>query len=177
MRTLVTGATGRVGSRFVPRLLEHEGEVVVLVRDEARGEPLRRHGAEVVAGDLRDAASRRRAVDGVDAVVHLAASFRGVPDEEAEAVNRTATVELARAAVDAGVGRFVLASTSLVYGAGRGRPPARTTRRGRRRPPTRPARPRPRRRSRSCTAATAWACGSRGWRSSTARATRTWPSP
>jgi nucleoside-diphosphate-sugar epimerase len=122
MRTLVTGATGRVGSRFVPRLLQQDEEVVVLVRDEARGEPLRRRGAEVVAGDLRDAASRRRAVDGVDAVVHLAASFRGVPDEEAVAVNRTATVELARAAVDAGVGRFVLASTNLVYGPGRGRP-------------------------------------------------------
>jgi nucleoside-diphosphate-sugar epimerase len=122
MRTLVTGATGRIGSRFVPRLLEQQGEVVVLVRDEARGEPLRRRGAAVVAGDLRDAATRLRAVDGVDAVVHLAASFRGVPDGEAVAVNRTATVELARAAVDAGVGRFVLASTNLVYGAGRGRP-------------------------------------------------------
>jgi nucleoside-diphosphate-sugar epimerase len=122
MRTLVTGATGRIGSRFVPRLLEQDGEVVVLVRDEARGEPLRRRGAEVVTGDLRDAAGRRRAVDGVDAVVHLAASFRGVPDEEAVAVNRTATVALARDAVDAGVGRFVLASTNLVYGPGRGRP-------------------------------------------------------
>jgi nucleoside-diphosphate-sugar epimerase len=122
MRTLVTGATGRVGSRFVPRLLQQDEEVVVLVRDPERGEPLRRRGAEVVAGDLRDAASRRRAVDGVDAVLHLAASFRGVPDEEAVAVNRTATVELARAAVDAGVGRFVLVSTNLVYGAGRGRP-------------------------------------------------------
>jgi nucleoside-diphosphate-sugar epimerase len=122
MRTLVTGATGRVGSRFVPRLLEQGEEVVVLVRDAGRGEPLRRRGARVVAGDLRDADSGRRAVDGVDAVVHLAASFRGVPDEEAVAVNRTATVALARAAVDAGVGRFVLASTNLVYGAGRGRP-------------------------------------------------------
>jgi nucleoside-diphosphate-sugar epimerase len=122
MRTLVTGATGRVGSRFVPRLLQQDGEVVVLLRDPERGEPLRRRGAEVVAGDLREEASRRRAVDGVDAVVHLAASFRGVPDEEAVAVNRTATVELARAAVDAGVGRFVLASTNLVYGPGRGRP-------------------------------------------------------
>jgi nucleoside-diphosphate-sugar epimerase len=107
MRTLVTGATGRVGSRFVPRLLEQGEEVIVLVREAARGEPLRRRGAEVVAGDLRDADSGRRAVDGVDAVVHLAASFRGVPDEEAVAVNRTATVALARAAVDAGVGRLL----------------------------------------------------------------------
>jgi nucleoside-diphosphate-sugar epimerase len=38
------------------------------------------------------------------------------------AVNRDATVELARASLAAGVGRFVLASTNLVYGAGRGRP-------------------------------------------------------
>jgi nucleoside-diphosphate-sugar epimerase len=122
MRTLVTGATGRVGSRFVPRLLQQGEEVVVLVRDPDRGEPLRRLGAEVVAGDLRDPDGRRRALDGVDAVVHLAASFRGVSDEEAVAVNRTATVELARAASDAGVGRFVLVSTNLVYGPGRGRP-------------------------------------------------------
>jgi nucleoside-diphosphate-sugar epimerase len=122
MRTLVTGATGRVGSRFVPRLLQQGEEVVVLVRDADRGEPLRNRGAEVVAGDLRDPDGRRRALGGVDAVVHLAASFRGVPDEEAVAVNRTATVELARAAVDAGVGRFVLVSTNLVYGPGRGRP-------------------------------------------------------
>jgi nucleoside-diphosphate-sugar epimerase len=122
MRTLVTGATGRVGSHFVPRLLELDGEVVVLVRDAERAEPLRRRGAEVVAGDLRDADGRRRALDGVDAVVHLAASFRGVPDDEAVAVNRTATVQLARAALDAGVGRFVLVSTNLVYGPGRGRP-------------------------------------------------------
>lgn len=122
MRTLVTGATGRVGSRFVPRLLQQGEEVVVLVRDPDRGEPLRNRGAEVVAGDLRDPDGRRRALGGVDAVVHLAASFRGVPDEEAVAVNRTATVELARAAVDAGVGRFVLVSTNLVYGPGRGRP-------------------------------------------------------
>jgi nucleoside-diphosphate-sugar epimerase len=122
MRTLVTGATGRVGSRFVPRLLQQGEEVVVLVRDPDRGEPLRNRGAEVVAGDLRDPDGRRRALGGVDAVVHLAASFRGVPDEEAVAVNRTATVELARAAVDAGVGRFVLVSINLVYGPGRGRP-------------------------------------------------------
>ncbi|WP_069465530.1 NAD-dependent epimerase/dehydratase family protein, partial [Actinacidiphila rubida] len=50
------------------------------------------------------------------------AAFRGVPDEEARAVNRDAAIELGRAAVASGVQRFVQVSTGLVYGAGRGRP-------------------------------------------------------
>lgn len=96
--------------------------VRLLVRDEARAEPLTRLGAQAVAGELRDGADVRKAVDGVDAVVNIAASFRGVPDEEAWAVNRDAALDLGRAAVEAGVHRFVQVSTNLVYGAGRGRP-------------------------------------------------------
>ena len=122
MSVLVTGGTGGVGSRFTPRLLDQGEKVRVLVRDPARAEAARRRGAEVIAGDIRDAETRELAVDGVDAVVNLAAAFRGVPDEEAEAVNRDAAVELARAALTARVGRFVHVSTNLVYGAGRGRP-------------------------------------------------------
>jgi dihydroflavonol-4-reductase len=122
-KILVTGATGRVGSRFLRRLLAAgEEEVRVLVRDPARGERLRAAGAEVVAGDLRDPASVAGVVDGVDAVVNLAAAFRRVPDEQAEAVNHRAAVDLARAALAAGATRYVLASTNLVYGPGRGRP-------------------------------------------------------
>src|SRR5215208_4820210 len=102
MITLVTGATGRIGSRFVPRLLADGAATRVLVRSEEAAESLRRRGA--------------------DAVVHLAAAFRGVPDEEAIAVNQTASLDLARSAIAAGVSRFVLASTNLVYGPGRGRP-------------------------------------------------------
>ncbi|QOV38420.1 NAD(P)-dependent oxidoreductase [Streptomyces ferrugineus] len=137
MLTLVTGTTGQVGRRFVPRLLaqarsdmgvpplersRERGRVRVLVRDPARGEPFAELGAEVVVGDLRDADVLGKAVSGVDAVVNVAASFRGVPDEEAWAVNRDAAVELGRAARTAGVRRFVQVSTGLVYGTGRGRP-------------------------------------------------------
>ncbi|MEU0946371.1 NAD(P)-dependent oxidoreductase [Streptomyces canus] len=125
MLTLVTGTTGQVGRRFVPRLLAQSrpGERVrVLVRDAARGEPFAELGAEVVVGDLRDTEALGKAVAGVDAVVNVAAAFRGVPDEEARAVNRDAAVELGRAAVASGVRRFVQVSTSLVYGTGRGRP-------------------------------------------------------
>jgi nucleoside-diphosphate-sugar epimerase len=122
MTILVTGATGRVGSRFVPRLLRQGTPVRVLVRDPARAEPLARLGAEVVGGDLRAAGTVEAGLEGVDGVVHLAAAFRLVPDEEVVAVNHTATVGLARAALRAGVTRFVLASTTLVYGPGLGRP-------------------------------------------------------
>ena len=48
MTTLVTGATGRIGSRFVPRLLQRGDTVRVLVRDSRRLESLRDRGAEVV---------------------------------------------------------------------------------------------------------------------------------
>ncbi|MET7640659.1 NAD(P)-dependent oxidoreductase [Streptomyces sp. NPDC005438] len=124
MLTLVTGATGQVGRRFVPRLLRNGvpgDEVRVLVRDAGRAEPFAELGAQVVVGDLRDVEALGKATAGVDAVVNVAAAFRGVPDEEARAVNRDAAVELGRAAVASGVRRFVQVSTGLVYGAGRGR--------------------------------------------------------
>ncbi|MFJ6082536.1 NAD-dependent epimerase/dehydratase family protein [Streptomyces sp. NPDC092369] len=125
MLTLVTGTTGQVGRRLVPRLLAQArpGEVVrVLVRDAARGERFAELGAEVVVGDLRDEVALGKAVTGADAVLNVAASFRGVPDEEAWAVNRDAAIALGRAALASGVGRFVQVSTGMVYGVGRGRP-------------------------------------------------------
>jgi nucleoside-diphosphate-sugar epimerase len=122
MTILVTGATGRVGSRFVPRLLQQNETVRILARDPARAAFLDRLGAEVVIGDLRDAGAVADALKGMGAVVHLGAAFRGVSDEEAVTINQTATVALGRSALRAGVTRFVYASTTLVYGAGRGRP-------------------------------------------------------
>jgi nucleoside-diphosphate-sugar epimerase len=125
MLTLVTGATGQVGRRFVPRRLQSAApgdEVRVLVRDAARAERFAGLGAQVVVGDLRDTEALGKATAGADAVVNVAAAFRGVPDEEARAVNRDAAIELGRAAVASGVRRFVQVSTGLVYGAGRGRP-------------------------------------------------------
>ncbi|MCO5995623.1 NAD-dependent epimerase/dehydratase family protein [Actinoallomurus rhizosphaericola] len=125
MRVLLTGGTGRVGSRVAPLLLNRGDQVRVLVRDEARGGPLAARGAEVMSGDLRDPAALRGAVDGVDAVVHLAAATgREAGPEQMASVNRDAAVALARAALRAGAARFVFASTYFVYGPGRGRPAA-----------------------------------------------------
>lgn len=123
MVILVTGATGEVGRRFVPRLLGRTDDTVrVLVRDAERGAPFAALGAEVVTGDLREPGDVRAALTGADAVVHIAAAFRDVPDAEMWAVNRDAAVALGQAAVAAGVARFVHVSTNLAYGKGRGRP-------------------------------------------------------
>jgi nucleoside-diphosphate-sugar epimerase len=122
MRVLVTGATGRVGSRLVPRLLERGDSIRVLLRKEADREPFAQRGAEVVLGDLSDAESLGKAVAGVEAVVHVAAFFRGATEAEARATNLDGTLALAQAARPNGVSKFIYISTNLVYGPGRGRP-------------------------------------------------------
>lgn len=123
MRVLLTGATGRVGSRVAPALLNRGDQVRVLVRAAAQGDPLAARGAEVMDGDLGDPAGLRRAVGGMDAVVHLAAATgRDATPAQIAAVNRDATIALAEAALCAGAARFVFASTYFVYGRGRGRP-------------------------------------------------------
>ena len=121
VKVLVTGATGRVGSRLVPRLLRLGHEVRIFARSGERAEPLAALGAEPVIGDLLEPDSLKPAVRGVDAVVHLAAFFRGASNEEAHAVNLSGTVSLATAALEADVSHFVYTSTNLVYGPGQGR--------------------------------------------------------
>lgn len=121
MFILVTGATGKVGSRLARRLVQRGDRVRALVRDPARAQALVSHGVELVQGDLLDAESLAGAVRGVDAVVHCAAFFRGATAEQAHEVNDLGTQRLARAARSASVKRFVFTSTGLVHGPNGGR--------------------------------------------------------
>jgi UDP-glucose 4-epimerase len=121
MNILVTGATGKVGSRLTRRLAARGDHLRALVRDPSRAEPLRSARVELVIGDLLDPQSLTAAVRGVDAVVHCAAFFRGATPDEAHAVNDLGTRHLAIAARDAGIARFVFTSTGLVYGPTGGR--------------------------------------------------------
>lgn len=121
MKILVTGATGKVGSRLSRRLAQRGDHVRALVRDPARAADLQTDRVELVPGDLLAVDSLAAAVRGVDAVVHCAAFFRGATPEQAHAVNDLGTRHLANAARAAGVRRFIFTSTGLVYGPHGGR--------------------------------------------------------
>lgn len=121
MKILVTGATGKVGSRLSHRLVERGHAVRALVREPSRASALAEAGIELVQGDLVDVTSLAPAVQNVDAVVHCAAFFRGATPEQAQSVNEEGSRHLAVAARAAGVKRFVFISTALVYGPTGGR--------------------------------------------------------
>ncbi|GAO01221.1 NAD(P)-dependent oxidoreductase [Anaeromyxobacter sp. PSR-1] len=121
MKILVTGATGKVGSRLAKRLAQRGDGVRALVRNPARAADLREVDVELAAGDLLDVDSLVAAVGGIDAVVHCAAFFRGATPEQAHAVNDLGTRHLASVARAASVKRFVFTSTGLVYGSNGGR--------------------------------------------------------
>jgi uncharacterized protein YbjT (DUF2867 family) len=108
---LVTGGTGFVGPRIVHALREREQPVRALVRrpTERSAATLASWGSELVQGDLGDAASLRRAVEGAEVVVHLV-SIRQGSDEDFRRVMDRGTRDLVAAAKEAGVGRFVLMS-------------------------------------------------------------------
>ncbi|OZB91628.1 NAD(P)-dependent oxidoreductase [Paenibacillus sp. XY044] len=118
MNLFVTGATGKVGSRFVPRMLQRGHHVKLLVRDAAKADWLQRQGAEIVEGDLLQPDNYVDALRGTDAVVHLAAQFRGVDENTTKISNIDGSIALARAALTAEVPRFVFSSTNNVYGSG-----------------------------------------------------------
>jgi len=109
---LLTGATGSVGSRLLPLLLERGEDVRCLVR-EARRLGERRVDVQIALGDLGEMSDPylvRQALRGVDTVVHLAATIRDQPPHRIEELNGLATVRLLRAAERSGVRRFVFFS-------------------------------------------------------------------
>lgn len=116
MKILVTGATGKVGSRYVKRILGKGHDVRILVRDAAKASALADLGAKIVIGDLNSPDTLLPAVEGVDAVVHMAAFFRTFTDFEGVVkTNHAGTSALAKASIAAGVRRFVFISTGNVY--------------------------------------------------------------
>jgi nucleoside-diphosphate-sugar epimerase len=125
VRVTVTGGAGYVGACAVEELLAagHDVRILDVLLHEDQSEiaaALQSAGAEVMRGDIRDTAERRRALAGADAVVHLAAIV-GDPacarsPELAQAVNVEGSHALAEDARTGGVTRFVFASTCSNYG-------------------------------------------------------------
>ncbi len=119
MTILVTGATGLVGARLLPRLTEAGLDCRALMR---RGKEAPA-GVTAVEGDLFDPASLARAVEGVSAIIHLAAVFRTPDTELIWKSNLEGTRNLIAAArAHAPAVRFIMASTSNVYNVDSPRP-------------------------------------------------------
>lgn len=126
MRVLVTGGAGYLGYWLVRELAARGHEVRVFDRccfglsavDAWEGLP----GVELVTGDIRRLQEAPGLLRGVDAVAHLAGLANdpscALNPDMARDVNVESTIELARLSAQAGVSRFVFASSCAVYGQG-----------------------------------------------------------
>ena len=129
MNVLLTGGNGFLGSHVLDRLLADGHVVRLLLRNTSDTTHIRPHldAVEVRYGELRDPASLKRAVDGVEAVVHCAAKTTAVHCRTYYEVNAGGTRNLVRACAARGDGlrRFVQVSSLSVTGPGTVAHPAR----------------------------------------------------
>ena len=129
MLILITGGAGFIGSHVADELLRHGYQVRALdcLSPQVHGSDTRRpqylHAdVELVRGDMRDRTVLRRALDGVDAVYHFAASV-GVGQSMYEvadytSVNNLGTAVLLEALIERPVQRLIVASSMSLYGEG-----------------------------------------------------------
>ena len=122
---LVTGGAGFIGSHIVDRLIEEGFKVRVLdnlsTGDKKNLAPHKhKKSFQFIEGDTRNFELVKKAVKGVDAVIHEAALVSVTLSVEdpllSNEINVTGTLNLLKASVDAHVKRFVLASSCAVYG-------------------------------------------------------------
>jgi len=127
-RILITGGAGFIGSHLSRHLLRQGHEVRALDRLDPQVHPERQRPAYLedevglIQGDVRDPAAVKEALQGVDAVVHLAARV-GVGQSMYEiadycSVNTVGTGVLLEALIERPVRRFVVASSMSIYGEG-----------------------------------------------------------
>ncbi|MFN3649256.1 MAG: NAD-dependent epimerase/dehydratase family protein [Armatimonadota bacterium] len=128
-QVLITGGAGFVGSHLADELLRHEYRVRALdnLAPQVHGEEGARPAyldreVELIVGDVRDPVAVRRALEGVDAVYHLAALV-GVGQsmyelERYTSVNNVGTAVLLEALIERPVEKLVVASSMSLYGEG-----------------------------------------------------------
>jgi len=119
LQAFVTGGTGFLGSNVVRKLLDKGARVKALSRAGSDLSNLEGLDIELVPGDLTDAATWQSALEGCDALFHVAADYRlWVPDPERMfEVNVEGTRQVLEAAIEKGVDKIVYTSTvgALAY--------------------------------------------------------------
>jgi nucleoside-diphosphate-sugar epimerase len=118
VKIALTGGTGYTGGRLLRLLGDRGHSVRALARPASVTPELLSADVTLLEGVLGDEAAAARLVQGVDAVIHVAAVYRtaGHPDSYYRDVNVTGTAVLLEAAARAGVARFVHTSTVGVHG-------------------------------------------------------------
>ncbi|MBT2409880.1 NAD-dependent epimerase/dehydratase family protein [Streptomyces sp. ISL-12] len=124
-KILVTGGAGTIGSHLVDLLAEGGAREIVVLDNFVRGRranlttALTSGAVEIVEGDVRDAATVRKATEGADLVFHLAAIRITQCAEEPRLANEVlvdGTFNVLEAAAEAGVSKVVASSSASVYG-------------------------------------------------------------
>jgi NADH dehydrogenase len=107
---LVVGGTGLVGGMIARGLLARGKPVRILVRDRSNYRPLSDAGGEIVFGDIKDPASLKRALAGVDVVITTASAGERRGADNPTSVDLEGNQNLINAARDAGVRQFIYVS-------------------------------------------------------------------
>jgi nucleoside-diphosphate-sugar epimerase len=116
-RCLITGASGFIGGRLAERMAQDGYTVRCLTRASSNTTALELLDIEIAVGDLTDASSLARAVDGCSHVIHCGALVSDwATKNDIKKINVKGTRLLLEASADAGVQRFVHLSTTDVYG-------------------------------------------------------------
>jgi len=116
VKTLVTGATGFLGSHIAERLVQRGDDVRALVRPTSDTTFLESLGVELAIGDVTSAPTLTAALEGIDTVYHAAAKVDDWgPWSDFRAVTINGTRNMLKAAIAAGSQRFLYVSTDGVY--------------------------------------------------------------
>jgi uncharacterized protein YbjT (DUF2867 family) len=107
---LVVGGTGMLGGQVVAELLARGKRVRALVRPTSDAKRLEQAGVEIARGDMMDPVSLLDAMEGADAVISTAAGYTRHSKGDTDEIDRIGNRNLADAASQAGVRRFVLTS-------------------------------------------------------------------
>lgn len=115
MRFIVTGGSGFLGINLVRYLLDrgHEVRILDVVPFDY---PDVNDRVDAIVGDIRDPEAARRACEGVDVVIHTAAALPLYAPEDIRTTDVDGTRRMLEAAEGAGVRRFVMISSTAVYG-------------------------------------------------------------
>jgi nucleoside-diphosphate-sugar epimerase len=116
VKTLITGATGFIGSHLLPRLIAEGHDVVAALRNRTSATKLSQSIAQIIVGEINRHTDWHQALVGIDTVIHLAGRAHilqevGDPEAEFMEINFYGTQNLIRQAIAAGVKHFIFISS------------------------------------------------------------------